>query len=70
MTDPLLFEHLLEARAAAPGHKLPPVVRENLSRRAPLTDRALGHLQDRVGVLLPEQSPTRDVARVIVDDAH
>jgi hypothetical protein len=44
MVDPLLFEHLLEPRTTPPGHKLPPVVREDLSRRTPLADRPLGHL--------------------------
>ncbi len=65
----LLAQHLLEARLPAPGHELTTVVGEDLAWRTPLPDRALQHLEHRVGILLPEQTPARQVARVIVQDA-
>jgi hypothetical protein len=65
----LLAQHLLEARLPAPGHELPPVVRQDLAWCTPLTDCAFQHLEYGVGFLLPKQSPANDVTRVIVDDA-
>jgi hypothetical protein len=38
MSDPLLLEHPLKARLAAPGHELAPVVGEDLPRGAPLAE--------------------------------
>jgi hypothetical protein len=70
IVNPLLLEHLLEPCATSPGYKLPPIIGENLPRRSPLADRTLGYLQNRIGALPTEQSPARDVARVIVDDTH
>jgi hypothetical protein len=66
--DPLLFEHPLKTRLTAPGDKLPPIVAEDLSRRAPLPDRPFEHLEHRIGTLLAEQSPAYQEARVVVDD--
>jgi len=70
MLHALLLEHLLEARLAPPGHKLPAVVRQDLARRAPLAQRPLDHFQHRLGRLLPKQPVTHDVAAVVVDHPH
>ncbi len=65
----LLAQHLLEPRFSAPGHKLPPVVGKNLAGSAPLPNGSLQHLEDGVGILLPKQSPARQIAGVVVQDA-
>jgi hypothetical protein len=70
VADPLLLEHLLKARLAAPGYELSSIVREDLSRGTPLSQRALQNLEHGLGALLPEQSPAHQKARVIVDDPH
>ena len=70
MPDALLFEHFLEAGLTSPGNKLPAVVRQDLTRRAPLTDRSFDHLQHGVCCLATKQSPAHDVAAVVVDDPH
>lgn len=67
--DPLSLERLLEPRLALPGHELAAVVRQDLSRRAPLADRAFDHLQHRVGRLLTEQAPAYHEPAVVIDDA-
>jgi hypothetical protein len=54
MLHTLLAQDLLKPRLAAPGHELTSVVGQNLAWRTPLTDRSFQHLENRVGVLLPE----------------
>jgi len=43
------------------------IVAEEFARRAPLADGALDHLHHRLGLLLPIQAVTHDVAAVVVD---
>ena len=64
----LLSKNLLKPALATPGNELPAVIGEDLTRRTPLPDRSLEHLQYCIRVLLPEQPPTHQVARMIVDD--
>jgi len=68
MLHPLLFQHLLKPTLATPGHELPAVIREDLSRSTPLPGCSLEHFQHRIRILLPEQSPAHQVAGMIVDD--
>jgi hypothetical protein len=70
MADPLALQNLLEPCLAPPCSKLPAVVRQDLSGRAPLTYGSLDHFQDSIGRLLPEKPVPNDVARVIVNDPH
>jgi len=65
----LLLQHLLEPRLSAPGHELTSVVGQDLAWGAPLSDGSLQHLEDRVRILLPEQSPARQVPRMVVQDS-
>ena len=69
MLHALLSQHLLEPRLPTPGHELAAVVGENLAWCTPLPDRSLQHLEDRVGILLPEQTPARQVSGVVIQDA-
>jgi hypothetical protein len=66
----LLPQHLLEPCLAAPGHELATVVGEDLAWRPPLPDRSLQHLEHRVRILLPKQSPARQVPRMIIQDPN
>ena len=52
--DAVLLEFLLEARLAAPGGILPPVVGEHLRGHAELSDRPAVDLEDRLGRLAAE----------------
>jgi hypothetical protein len=57
VTDPLLFEHPLEARLAPPRNELAPVVAEDFPRCTPLPDRSFEHLEHGICTLLAEQPP-------------
>jgi len=70
MPDSLLFEHLLEARLTSPVHKLPAVVRQDLTWRTPLAKRALGYLKHSRCRLLAEEAPAHQIPRVVIDDPH
>ncbi len=68
VADALPLQDLLEAALAPPRDKLAAVVGQDLPRRTPLSDGALDHLQDRIGLLLAEETVAHDVAGVVVDD--
>jgi len=70
VADALLAQHLLKTRLPAPGYELPTMVGQDLSRCAPLAQRALQDLEHRFAALLAKQAPAYQKARVIVDDPH
>jgi hypothetical protein len=70
VANPLPLQDLLEPRLATPGSKLAAVVRQDLSRCAPLAYGSFDHLQNSFRCLLPEQPVPHDVAGMIIDDTH
>ncbi len=70
MLDAVLFEHLLEAALAPPGHKLAAVVRQDLTGRTEFTDGPLHHLQHRLSRLLPIEAMPHQKPGMVVDDAN
>ena len=67
MGDAVLLELLLEARLAAPGGILPPVVGEHLLGHAELSDRPAVDLDDGLGRLAAEDLKACHEARVVVE---
>jgi hypothetical protein len=68
VADALTLEHFLKLGLPTPGRELPAIIGKDLTRRAPLADRALHHLKNGLGGLLAEQAMADDVAGMIVDD--
>jgi len=63
-------QHLLEAALAPPGNKLAAIVRQDLPRRAKVTDSALHYLEHCVSFLLSEEAVANDIPGVVVNDSH
>jgi hypothetical protein len=70
MLDAVLFEHLLEAALAPPGHKLAAVVRQDFTGCTEFTDGPLHHFQHRLSRLLPIEAMPYQKPGMVVDDAN
>jgi hypothetical protein len=66
----LTLQHLLKLRLAAPGGKLPAVVRQDLPGSPPLAYSALYHFQHGLCGLLAEQAMADHVTGMVINHAH
>lgn len=67
--DTLALQRFLECGLASPGCVLPPVVRQNLSRRPKSSDPTLECLHDELASLVVRHRVAHDEARVVVHES-